>query len=153
MKNLMDRLFINLDPHILVNNQKRAMHPRKYNNLPYHALLAVSGFTDLDVFKPLHETLKIWEKHSALKMIGELFRPGAMSFLLEDIINKKKDIVLESLEQAGMEIIKFKKISKKTKKAVQQEVLPKPIYISGANTLFDKCIAEGKWIYKRKGIV
>jgi multimeric flavodoxin WrbA len=101
MKNIMDRLFITVDSHILLNPEKKEMHPCKYSRSPYQAILAVAGFTDMDVFKPLQATMKTWEKHAAFKLLGELYRPGAMSFLLENIINIKKDIVLASLERAA----------------------------------------------------
>jgi multimeric flavodoxin WrbA/putative sterol carrier protein len=151
MKNIMDRLFITIDSHILLNSEKKEMHPRKYSRSPYQAILAVAGFTDMDVFKPLQATMKTWEKHAAFELLGELYRPAAMSFLLEDIINIKKDNVLASLEQAGTEIIQHKKISKRTKKAVEQKILPKPIYIAGGNTLMDECVAGKKWVFEREG--
>jgi multimeric flavodoxin WrbA/putative sterol carrier protein len=132
MKTVMDRLFINSDPHFIeVDGQYR--HPRKWERIPYYAILSVGGFPKMDIFEPIQSTFKILAKHTGMKIIAELYRHTSMFFLIEGIKMKKKDEILESMEKAGFEMIKYQKVNKKTKKIIEQEIIDLPMIVSSVN--------------------
>jgi len=148
MKTVMDRLFINSDPHFIeVDGQYR--HPRKWERIPYYAILAVGGFPKMDIFEPIQSTFKILAKHAGMKIIAELYRHTSMLFLVEEFKMKKKDEVFESLEKAGFEMIKYLKVNKKTKKRVEQEIIDVPLIVSSVNLKMDMMQQEKILPFKR----
>lgn len=150
MKTVMDRLFINSDPHFL-NIDGHALHPRKWERLPYYAVLSVGGFPDKDIFNPIHSAFYTLAKHTGIKLIAEIYRHTCMTFLLENNKMKKKDEILEAVELAGYETIKYQKVSKRTKRIAEQDFIKIPQIASAVNFTMDKVQQQKVFPFKRKG--
>ena len=75
-------------------------------------------------------------------LIAILLRTACMRFLNKDVNTKKQDIVLDTLEKAGYELIKFKKVKNKTKKLFEQNIVSNKILASAGNMMMDKMIKE-----------
>ena len=149
MKTVMDRLFINSDPHF-VEEDGAYRHPRKWEHIPSYAVLAVGGFPDMDIFKSLQDTFKILSSHTGIKIIGELFRHTSMMFLSNNMKMKKKEEVLSAFETAGSELIQHQKISGKTKRAVEQKMMEVPMIMSAVNHTMDIMQSSGDFPFIRK---
>jgi multimeric flavodoxin WrbA len=151
MKTVMDRLFINTDPHFIeVDGHYR--HPRKWERIPYYAVLAVGGFPKINIFEPIQSTFKSIANHAGIKIIAELYRHTSMFFLIDDFKMKKKDEVLESLEKAGFEMIKYQKVNKKTKKIFEQEIIDVPLIVSSVNSKMDMMQHDKVFPFKRSSV-
>ncbi len=150
MKTVMDRLFVNADPHV-VKEGSLLRHPRKRHIHHSIVLLAVGGFSDRDIFKPLHSTFETFSRHTGIKIISELFRHSSMAFLLNKPKLRKKDEALNALEQAGMELIGRGKVSRATKKTFEQDIVKTPLFVSSANYMVDAMLREKVFPYERKG--
>jgi len=150
MKTIIDRFFIQIDPHLynFVNNVDT--HPNKINHFPYFALLAVAGFSEKEVFKPIYDNFKIFEKHGGPKLIAALFRNDAMSFITDGIKNKIMDDILEITKHAGIELIKNKKVSKKTKKIFGKKLYKRPLFHSIGNFYMDTMQQEKRLFFKKE---
>jgi hypothetical protein len=72
-----------------------------------------------------------------------------MFFLIEGIKMKKKDEVLESIEKAGFEMIKYQKVNIKTKKIIEQEIIDVPLIVSSVNYKMDIMQKEKKLFFQR----
>ena len=150
MKNVLDRMFINVDPHFY-NHNNIPVHPRKRKYPQYQALLAVCGYNGLENFSPLKMTLQNMSRHSeGFQYIGDILRTSCMSFILNSFMNKKKDLVLNAIRQAGFELVQYKKINKKTKMAAEQTILSNRMYFSTVNYYMDKMQKLKQQLFIRK---
>lgn len=153
MKNVMDRLFINVDPHFY-NHNNIPVHPRKRKYPQYQALLAVCGYNGFENFIPLKKTLQTMGSHTeGFNYLGDILRTSCMSFILENFMDNKKDLVLDAVRQAGYELVKYRKINKKTKKTAEQEILSKQMYFSVGNYYMDKMQKLKQLLYIRKSVL
>ena len=150
MKTAMDRLFINVDPHFHLNKNNIPIHPLKKKVPPYRALLAVAGYPFNDDIDPLILTLKRQESaRKGSRLLAVIKRDSCMSFLIDEVKNKKKDQVLEAVVKAGMELIENKKVGKKTLRTIEQPVFTRSMFVSAANFFMEKMIQEKRLIYQR----
>jgi hypothetical protein len=150
MKRLMDRLFSVLDHRILVKDGVD-VHPTRMPRIPYHALLATCGFWDVEMFGPLIQSLRMLTRRRGTRLIAELIRPSGMSFLVEDPPFKKRDDALRALEKAGEEMVRYKKVERKTAARVKQPVMPRPMMTAAANAHLDKALESGRFFLERPG--
>jgi putative NADPH-quinone reductase/putative sterol carrier protein len=149
MKSVIDRTFILNDPHMLYY-KGLCTHPKKVKHTPYIVSLGVAAFDDKKNFIPCSLTFKSISDRGGMKLIGELYRVGAMEFLIEERKCGKTDEILEAFKQSGYEIIKNKTISKKTKKKAEQYLDKGKMFITAGNYYMDKMIKNRKCTYTRE---
>lgn len=116
LKALLDRMFITVMP-VFVPYHNLTRHPLWNIKEQYMALFSISGFPEIEHFKPVVETFKGIARNSHRPLIGTILRPGAESFTAPPYRNYLKQI-LSSLEEAGVELIEHGKISKRVLKAI-----------------------------------
>ena len=142
MKILMDRLFVGTVPNFEFKNNK-ITHPTQLKWPKYQVLLAGCGFSDFREFNQLLSSLKlIEESRNQMKLIADLKRITCNLLIAGSFKNIKKDQVINSLEKAGEEIIKYKKVSKKTQGIFEQKLFNDEIFMSHGNRSMDKVIKE-----------
>lgn len=150
MKNVLDRLFVLLDPHIVLTEKGQERHPMRVKRVPHQMLLACTGYSDFHSFGPLRMTLKMVEERLGMKMLAELLRPGSLSFLTDNMINKRMLDALTALERAGEEVVLHKKVSSKSKRLFEQKVIEKSRFMAIANFIMDKMIQDKKLPFTRE---
>lgn len=143
LKALFDRRFIFLQPFFIpYHNLTR--HPLRNKKERYMVLFSVCGFSEIEHFKPLLETFKGIARNSHTPLIATILRPGAEALYGfpygRDYLKK----VLDSLEQAGREIIEKGKVSKNVTKAISKNYIPLATWREGANL---------SWYLKRRNKV
>lgn len=148
MKIVMDRLFCRSDPHFVMLKDKLS-HPKKKKISYYQALFATAGLCDMDVFEPLHRLFHIYGVHTGFKLISEIFRPSAMTFLMDDVQNIKKDKAIEGLIQGGRELVLKKSISRATKKEIERTLYPTEMFMATGNYRVDRMLEDQKFTYIR----
>jgi putative sterol carrier protein len=137
LKAIIDRLFLLLDPHIATGSRGSELHPRKIKKIPYSVLLALAGFSDFESFGPLQQSLRLLESRGGFTMIGELLRPSCMTFLGDQVTKKMTDS-LDALEKAAGELVREKRIRKKTKRVFEQQAMDRKRFLCGANYTMEK---------------
>jgi putative NADPH-quinone reductase len=141
MKKILDRLCSIITPKMAYYKHRVFAHPLKVERLPYNVLLSIGGFREFKIFESTLDLFKIWDEYGGPKLLDTILRTTSMAFLIDDLYNKKMDMVLENTEKAGEELIMYKKIRRKTKRLIQRQLFSKPIFNSAANTIksfFDK---------------
>lgn len=89
MKTVIDRLFINVDPHFIeVDGEYR--HPRKVKHLSYYAVLAVGGFPAMNIFEPLKCNFRTLSAHTGIRLSGELYRHTCIPLTINEVDLEKK---------------------------------------------------------------
>ncbi len=146
LKTFIDRMFILVNPTVVKLDNSCMAHPMNYRIPPYQMMLATAGYPDDKSFLSFKNNLKVMEKFKpGFKTIAELLRSSSLALLRDDLPNRKKDEILQSFESAGVEIIRNKKISGRTKKTAEQQLSSFPINISAVNASA-QMIKEEKFI-------
>jgi putative NADPH-quinone reductase/putative sterol carrier protein len=132
LKALLDRRFINLLPYF-IPYQNLTRHPLRNKKERYMALFSVSGFPEIEHFKPLIETFKGISRNAHTPLIATILRPGAEALHGFPYGKNYLEKVLESLEQAGKEIIEKGGVSKNVTKVISKNYIPLTTWREGTN--------------------
>jgi len=81
-------------------------------------------------------------------LLNDLQKWGKMFNLTEEAC-KKIDEIFNAFKKAGYEIVKYKKICRKTKKTAEQKLDKGKMFISAGNYYMDKMIRNNKCTYIR----
>jgi putative NADPH-quinone reductase len=119
MKAFLDRQFITVMP-VFVPYHNLTRHPIRNTKERYMALFSISGFPEIEHFRPVVETFKGIARNSHRPLIANILRPGAESFTAPPYRNYLKEI-LSSLEQAGRELVEQGKVSKRILKYISSD--------------------------------
>jgi hypothetical protein len=134
MKTVMDRLFVNADPHV-VRVEGRFRHPRKIERLPRYALLAVGGFPDFGIFKPLESGLRALSEHTGIEILGSIRRHTSMAFAVKGLRMKAVDDALAAIEDAGRELVELRRIKPGTKRTAERAIGSASRIVAMANAM------------------
>ncbi len=135
MKAFIERLMPMAEPYIL-EKDGAFYHPRR-TRYPGTVLLSVCGFPDVSQFDVLSANFK---NLFGISFRGEILRTGSEGLT---VMGPKLEEILEATERAGSELIKRKRIAKKTLDTITQP-LPEPELIGQlANLMWKTCIDEG----------
>ena len=83
-------------------------------------IFSISGFPEIEQFKPVVETFKGIARNSHRPLIASILRPGAESFTAPPYRDYLEEI-LTSLEQAGKELVEQGKISQRILKSISSD--------------------------------
>jgi len=119
MKAFLDRHFIMVKP-VFVPYHNLTRHPLWHTKERYIAIFSISGFPEIEQFKPVVETFKGIARNSHRPLIATILRPGAESFTAPPYRNYLKEI-LSSLEQAGDDLVERGKVSKRILKSISSD--------------------------------
>jgi len=132
LKALLDRRFIILLPYFIpYHNLTR--HPIRNKKERYMVLFSISGLPEIEHFKPLIEIFKGIARNSHTPLIATILRPGAEGLYRIPYGKGYLEKVLESLEQAGKEIIEKGNVPKNVTKAISKNYIPLATWREGTN--------------------
>lgn len=120
MKQVIDRFFVGVDSHFMLDDKGEHTHPRKLKFPPYQFLLTTAGYQDASLSKPVIDSLK---RMPIMKLVGTICRGMAPALIEDSFSHIKKDQVIETLERAGRELVEKKRLSRKTRKVVEQRLI------------------------------
>jgi putative sterol carrier protein/putative NADPH-quinone reductase len=110
LKSLLDRKFITLR-QVFVPYKNLTRHPLREVQERYIALFSISGFPEIEHFKPLVETFSDIARNCHRPLLSVILRPGAQSLYENPLHFDDLKKVLDSLEKAGRQLVEKGKVS------------------------------------------
>ena len=142
MKIFMDRLMTLADPRITKDENGESRHQKRYDQ-PSPGVVVISncGFPEYSHFQVVSLLFKRFARNLHSKVLGEIYRTEGellchKRLLLKPVQFKYKKLLIK----CGEEIVKNLKLSEKTKKTLQKELVPKDFYVKEANKYIQKKI-------------
>jgi putative NADPH-quinone reductase/putative sterol carrier protein len=113
LKAFLDRTFIHIAP-VFAPYYNLTRHPLWDQKERYSAVFAVSGFPEIEYFKPTVENFKNTGISFHQPLIAAILRPGGEFFFAAPPYRERLKEILGALEQAGRELVEQGKVSQKT---------------------------------------
>lgn len=144
MKIFMDRLMTLADPRITKDENGESRHQKRYDQ-PSPGVVVISncGFPEYSHFQVVSLLFKRFARNLHSKVLGEIYRTEGellchKRLLLKPVQFKYKKLLIK----CGEEIVKNLKLSEKTKKTLQKELVPKDFYVKEANKYIQKRLTQ-----------
>jgi multimeric flavodoxin WrbA len=143
MKNFMDRLVAETDPHFEKDEGGECVHIDKSEEPPKLVVISNCGFPEQSHFQVLGLLFKRVARNMRTEVIGEIYRGGGAilqeaPLILRPVINNYKRL----LEIAGMEIVGKQRLSDETRQKLEKPLISDEQYIAAANERFDALLAK-----------
>lgn len=140
MKNIVDRLLPIIEPFFEIRENHCRHRPRSGNKRSKFMLISNCGFWEMDNFDPLVMHVKAICRNTGWEYTGALLRPhGEVGGYMVRKAYPVQD-VLEAAKQAGNELVRQGRMSKKTMHTVSRELLPLEKYVEMTNKGFGKAL-------------
>jgi len=120
LKAFLDRQFISVMP-VFVPYNNLTRHPLRNTKERYMALFSISGFPEIEHFRPVVETFQGIASNSHRPLIATILRPGAQALYGRPTCRNYLREVLASLKQAGKELVEKGKVSKVILKSISSD--------------------------------
>ena len=134
MKLFLDRTFRYVDWQIKLRGEKYAEPGSRRDDLPQTFIFSISAIHSKSVFLPFIESI---HKLPHINFLDSLVIPGAFAYHPNFVKFKKLDEIRENLPVAAKEIIKFGKISSKTKNKIEKVTLDQIKLVNSAAYCLD----------------
>jgi len=139
LKNFMDRGVSSVFPTIEKDAQGEGIHPKRRTVRPKIMTMANCGYPGQTHFEVLKVLFRRIARNMETDLIGEIYRDQGPLLLrddpqLEPIIAKYK----LRLQTAGREIVNELSISEKTKRELEEELIPHDLYLQKHNEIFNQ---------------
>lgn len=136
MKNFLDRCLPLIQPYFVVRDDHCRHDLRPGYKAGKLALVAVSGFTELDNFDPLVAHVRAAGRNLHREFAGALLRPYAAS--LDELARHGLPVadVLDAMREAGQKLAEHGHIPHRLVERVGRELLPRAVYIQAVNESF-----------------
>lgn len=143
MKNFMDRLIPLVDPHFEKDSEGEYRHVRRYTKMPKIAVIANSGLPEQSHFQVLRLLFRRMARNMQSELAAEIYRGGG-ELLKENVLLLRPRQVRyrKLLRQAGRELVEQGALSATTMAALDKPLVPKDLYMKGANKHWDKKLAK-----------
>jgi multimeric flavodoxin WrbA len=142
MKILLERFLPRAQPY-MEKYENRTRHPLRYSDdNKKHGIVVISvcGFPERTHFDPLSLTFKRYSINAHAPIIGEIYKPAG-EMMRDEKGQKLFKGFFKAVQDAGQEIVRDERISKKTQKIIDKEIpIPKILFRKLANKWFDKQI-------------
>lgn len=143
MKNFMDRMIPLVDPHFEKDPGGEYRHRRRFEKLPKLAVLANSGLPEQTHFQVLRLLFRRMARNMQSELVAEIYRgEGELlsidSLLVKPFLARYRNL----LRLAGRELGELGRLSASTCAALEKPLVPKDIYMRGANKQWDKDLAK-----------
>ncbi|MBM3322296.1 flavodoxin family protein [candidate division WOR-3 bacterium] len=142
MKTFLDRTIPLLEPWF-EEHEGHCRHPRReWLKTRRIALVAVSGFTELDNFEPLVAHIRATTRNMGCKFAGALLRPYASS--LPDLARHGVPVgeVFDAAQEAGRLLAERGSIAQPVLERVSRELVPRSLYIKLVNGSFEGALGR-----------
>jgi multimeric flavodoxin WrbA/putative sterol carrier protein len=144
LKNYFDRSVRRLYPYIC-SDTKKMRHPRRIDKKNQTmVLLSICGFQEKRQFKALKMHFKAIAHNAHVPLTETIFRSGAMFLFNNPFSYKSQTEILENMKKAGTELTLSGKISRKTKKKIEQKLTGRREFIKMTNYFWHDKITKQK---------
>jgi len=138
VKNVIDRLFINLEPGQESSESRGTKHPKRHKNLPKLILISSCGFPEIDNFNHLREYMKILSDEMEIEICGEILISAAGLHNVPKLFDKKYELI----RKAGKELLATKHIGAETTEKIARPVMSNEEYRKIVNARFSGGIVD-----------
>jgi multimeric flavodoxin WrbA/putative sterol carrier protein len=139
LKNYFDRSVRRVYPYIC-SDTKKMRHPRRIDRKSQTmVILSICGFQEKTQFEALETHFRAIAHNFHIPVIETIYRSGAMFLFNNPFFYKVQTEILESMKKAGAELALTGKVSRKTKRKIEQEITGKKEFVKMTNYFwFDK---------------
>lgn len=143
MKNFMDRMIPNADPHFSKDQNGECRHPSRFPKAPKIVVISNCGFPERSHFQVLQLLFRRVALNMRSEVIGEIYCAGGAilsekSFWLGLRVNPYKQLI----RKAGEEMIRHGKIPEELAARLEEKIISDEQYIKGADDYWKKVLAE-----------
>ena len=136
LKMFFDRFIPLALPFIEVKNG-HCTHPARGKRMTGMAVVSSCGFHELDNFDEMVAHFKAICRLGGIKFYGALLRPhGEFLPFGEQVMKAQVEEVYTAAREAGRQMVKHDNIPDHLLKAVSRELLPRDVFLQGANQYF-----------------
>jgi multimeric flavodoxin WrbA len=142
LKVMLDRLLPLVLPDLEIRDG-HVRHPRQGDySVPRVVLISVCGFYEMDNFDPLVSHVQAICRNMGSELAGCLLRPHAHAMEALENFGQPATGVFEACRQAGQQVVSEGRIAPQVLADVSQTLLPRTMYLQGANEAFQRLKAE-----------
>jgi NAD(P)H-dependent FMN reductase len=138
VKNMIDRMFINLEPGQNTSDSRGTIHPKRHKKLPKLVLISSCGFPEIENFDHLREYVRIFGDEMEIKLVGEILISAAGLHNAPKLFDKKYELI----KKAGSELISKSQIRKETTEKIAKSVMSNEDYRKIVNARFSGGIID-----------
>lgn len=139
LKNYMDRGVSSVYPTIEKDVHGEGIHPKRRTIRPKIMAMANCGFPGQSHFEVLRVLFRRIARNMGTELIGEIYRDQGPLLMYDD--PQLEPIIAQyklRLQTAGREIVKELSISEKTKRELEEELIPHDLYLQKHNEIFNQ---------------
>ncbi|MBU2598723.1 MAG: flavodoxin family protein [Actinobacteria bacterium] len=144
MKIFIDRLIPLIDPHYERDEEGECRHTKRFEKYPKFVVISNCGYPEQSHFQVLSLLFKRIARNIHSEVIAEIYRGGGWlyktSLISDPLFCKYKEL----LREAGEEIVKNLKLSKKTISKLKEPIISVDEFIEFANRGCDKLLSRIK---------
>ncbi len=149
MKTFMDRFVPLIDVRFeMIDGRYR--HIKRFETLPKVALLSVAGFYEMENFEAVDNHVRKFADHIQTPYVGAVLRPSSYILGMDELLPGDVKRIKGAIEKAGEELAGKGGFSKETLEQVMYTPIDKETWLAGANSLHEKCLTAGKFLYWNK---
>ncbi len=145
LKAFTERLLPLADPHFVKRGETHA-HPPRYQVNRKMVLISTCGFPEISHFDGLRQVFRQMEHSGQVPFVGELLMPAG-ELLKQEGLRERFQVVLQAAYQAGVEVVRDGKVSKRTEAQIHKPLMPAEQMAEMANLWWDSHLegfAQGK---------
>lgn len=144
-KVFMDRLIPTVDPHFEDDDNGETRHVETDTHYPKMMVISSCGFPEQSQFQVLRLLFRRIARNMQGELVAEIYRGQGNLLTIEHemlapIVNGYKRLLVK----AGMEFAKNGTLSQETIEELDKPLVPKEMYVDGANKHWDRSLAKAK---------
>ena len=140
-KVFLDRMVAILQAHFTILDD-HCRHKIGVSKMPDLFLISSCGFSEMENFESLVDTMKRACLNLYMEYKGELLRQGAHFLRLKDIYPSEIKVVLQAARRAGQELIEKGEVSRETAEKVALPFCKKEEFVRQTNVMWDEIIEK-----------
>jgi len=140
-KVFLDRMVAILQAHFTILDD-HCRHKIGVSKMPDLFMISSCGFSEMENFEPIVDTMKRACLNLYMEYKGELLRQGAHFLRLKDIYPSEIKVVLQAARRAGQELIEKGEVSRETAEKVALPFCKKEEFVRQTNVMWDEIIEK-----------
>ncbi len=137
LKSYLDRT-VRSDYPFKTEGRLRQRHSRRNQKNQTMMVFSICGYLQKENFDALHQHFQQLSITKHMPLIAEIYRPASIYLYNNPLMYKKLNHILNGLKNAGKEVVKYGRISPKTKKIIEQNAEKNDVFMKIANNFFFK---------------
>ena len=144
-KVFMDRLIPTVDPHFEDDETGETRHVKSDRECPKMMIIASCGFPEQSQFQVLQLLFRRIARNMQGELVAEIYRAqGNLLTIKHDMLAPIVAGYKDLLVKAGREFAENGKLSEETVAALDKPLVPKDMYVDGANRHWDRSLAAAR---------